>query len=122
MRSNLPGGVGSQFCARSLGACCWSRMSTEPSGLVTRPEWSSTLDRPVGLLTMYPTVSVAVSDQKAPFGGSCPGGKCRRYGCSPLSFLPALSTLVVQYAASSNTLTTGSAFCNAARTSSPLPG
>ena len=33
-----------------------------------------------------------------------------------------LSTLVVQYAASSNTLTTGSAFCNAARTNSPFPG
>src|SRR6266566_3769972 len=71
---------------------------------------------------MYPTVSVAVSDQKASFGGRCPGGKCRRYACSPLSFVPALSTPVVQYAASSNELTTGRAFCKAARTNSPLSG
>ncbi len=58
----------------------------------------------------YPTVSVAVIDQKASFGGRCPGGKCRQRTCSPLSFFPALSTLVVQYAASSNTLTSGGAF------------
>src|SRR3954451_12478584 len=122
MSLNRPVGVGSQLRAASVGGRDRTRTSTEPSTFIRRPEWSSTLDRPVELRAMYPAVSVAVSDQNAFVGGSCPGGKCRRYVCSPVSLFVSLSALVVQYAASSNTLTTGRAFCNAARTSKPLPG
>src|SRR5664279_2566161 len=97
-------------------------MSTEPSAFCASGERSPTLWRSVGLFTIYPTTSVGVSDQKASFGGSCPAGKCRTYSCLPLSVCPEPSVVVVQYAASSNTLTTGRALAQAARTRIPLPG
>src|SRR5450755_678284 len=83
-------------------------MSIEPSAFGTRPEREPTLERSMGLLTMYPTTSVMISDQKASLGGSCPSGKCRTYSRWPESRRPALSTVVVQYAASCTTLTAGS--------------
>src|SRR3954471_5814440 len=97
-------------------------MSIEPSAFLATFERSSKLERFSGWLTMYPTTSVTVSDQKASFGGSCPAGKCRTYSCLPLSVCPEPSFVVVQYAASSNTLTTGRALAQAARTRIPLPG
>src|SRR5215469_2522980 len=97
-------------------------MSSEPSAFGTRPEREPTLERSMGLLTMYPTTSVMVSDQKASLGGRCPSGKCRTYSCWPESRRPALSTVVVQYAASSTTLTAGSTLAQAARRRMPLPG
>src|SRR5664280_2077159 len=80
------------------------------------------IERSIGLRTMYPTTSVTVSDQKASVGGSCPAGKCKTYSWPPTSVRPAPSLVVVQYAASSTTLTTGNAFAQAARTRIPLPG
>src|SRR5437868_15123953 len=97
-------------------------MSIEPSAFGTRPEREPTLERSMGLLTMYPTTSVMVSDQKASLGGSCPTGKCRTYSRWPESLRPALSTVVVQYAASCATLTAGSTLAHAARRRMPLPG
>src|SRR5579859_6091692 len=97
-------------------------MSMEPSAFGTRPERELTLERSMGLLTMYPTTSVMVSDQKASLGGSCPSGKCRTYSCWPESRRPALSTVVVQYAASCTTLTAGRFLAQAARRRMPLPG
>src|SRR5260370_3067200 len=55
-------------------------------------------------------------------GGSCPSGKCRTYSRWPESRRPALSTVVVQYAASSTPLTAGSTLAQAARRRMPLPG
>src|SRR5213079_2489083 len=97
-------------------------MSIEPSAFGTRPEREPTLERSMGLLTMYPTTSVMVSDQKASLGGSCPTGKCRTYSRWPESRRPALPTVVVQYAASCTTLTAGSTLAQAARRRMPLPG
>src|SRR5205807_5969539 len=97
-------------------------MSIEPSPFGTRPEREPTLERSMGLLTMYPTTSVMVSDQKASLGGSCPTGKCRTYSRWPESRRPALSTVVVQYAASCTTLTAGRVRAHAARRRMPLPG
>src|SRR5260370_434009 len=97
-------------------------MSSEPSAFGTRPEREPTLERSMGLLTMYPTTSVMVSDQKASLGGSCPTGKCRTYSRWPESRRPALSTVVVQYAASCTTLTAGSTLAQAARRRMALPG
>src|SRR6478735_6687006 len=94
----------------------------EPSAFLARLERSSKLDRPIGFRTMYPTTSVTVSDQNASFGGSCPAGNRRTYSWPPTSVRPAPSLVVVQYAASSNTLTTGNTFAQAARTRIPLPG
>src|SRR3954453_12419184 len=97
-------------------------MSIEPSAFAARFERSSKLERLSGLLTIYPTTSVTVSDQKASFGGSCPAGKWRTYACLPLSVCPEPSFVVVQYAASPNTSTRGRALAQAARTRIPLPG
>src|SRR5579863_2427263 len=76
----------------------------------------------MGLLTMYPTTSVMVNDQNAPAGGSCPTGKCRTYSRWPESLRPALSAVVVQYAASCATLAAGRVRAHAARRRMPLPG
>src|SRR2546429_9910061 len=97
-------------------------MSIEPSAFGTRPEREPTLERSMGLLTMYPTTSVMVSDQKASLGGSCPTGKCRTYSRWPESRRPALSTVVVQYAAPCTTLTAGSTLGQAAPGRMALPG
>src|SRR5260370_14523491 len=97
-------------------------MSMEPSAFGTRPEREPTLERSMGLLTMYATTSVMVSDQKASLGGSCQTGKCRTYSRWPEIRRPALSTVVVQYAASCATLTAGSTLAHAARRRMPLPG
>ena len=71
---------------------------------------------------MYPTGRSTVSDQNASFGGSCPAGNAGRTSLAPSSRWPAPSLVVVQYAASSKTLTTGSAFAQAARTRTPFSG
>ncbi len=57
------------------GSRALNTMSMEPSAFGTRPEREPTLERSMGLLTMYPTTSVMVSDQKASLGGSCPDRK-----------------------------------------------
>src|SRR2546423_7281939 len=97
-------------------------MSIEPSAFGTRPEREPTLERSMGLLTMYPTTSVMVSDQKASLGGSCPTGKCRTHSRWTESLRTALSTVVVQYAASCATLTASRTFAHSARRKTPLPG
>src|ERR1700687_2993553 len=71
-------------------ACrCWQPVGLVPSGsralqihvdgaIGVRHEAGARADAGAidGLLTMYPTTSVMVSDQKASLGGSCPSGKC----------------------------------------------
>src|SRR5215469_15917637 len=107
MSLKLLAGAGSQLDSCPGGVVRCRYRSMEPSAFGTRPERLPTLERSMALLTMYPTTSVMVSDQKASFGGSWPTGKCRTYWCCPFSVRPVLSTVVVQYAASCTTLTAG---------------